>query len=68
MQINSGDTPAAESVIELMRKDNIVLPEDSITNILKLYSDSGNIQASDRFLRDFLTGLMIFFPVVFFSD
>ena len=44
-----------------MRKDNITLPEDVILRFLKFYSDSGNIQASDRFLQYFTTGLMMYF-------
>jgi hypothetical protein len=39
-----------------MRKDNTTPPEDSVNKILRLYSDTGDMQAADRFLQTFLTG------------
>ena len=65
MQTKAGDTLAAESVIELMRKDSIVLPEEAISKILSVYSDSGNIPAADQLIKCFLAGLILYFSKVF---
>jgi len=36
------------------------LPEATVTKILRLYSDNGNVQAADFLLESFLNGVHVF--------
>ncbi|CAA7262078.1 unnamed protein product [Cyclocybe aegerita] len=53
--VKAGDAQAAEIALNIMKRDKLALPENSVTDVLKLYSKSGNAQAADNLLANFLT-------------
>jgi len=41
-----------------MKRDNLPLPDTAVTNILRLYSDAGNMRAADSLVAGFVTGAL----------
>ncbi|KAF7297320.1 hypothetical protein MIND_00965300 [Mycena indigotica] len=54
--IQEGDVDAAEQTLELMKRSGVPIPEDSLSLILRQYSDIGNATGADYCLANFLTG------------
>ncbi|KAJ7270730.1 hypothetical protein B0H12DRAFT_1008768 [Mycena haematopus] len=54
--VNRGDLDAAESVLQLMKRSGLAIPEESLTTVLRQYSDVGDVQGVERCLTTFLTG------------
>ncbi|KAJ7756247.1 hypothetical protein B0H16DRAFT_1417252 [Mycena metata] len=54
--INQGDLEAAESVLHLMKRSGLAIPEDSLTSVLRQYTAVGDIRGAENCLTSFLTG------------
>ncbi|KAF8192641.1 hypothetical protein K438DRAFT_1906805 [Mycena galopus ATCC 62051] len=54
--VNRGDLDAAESVLHLMKRSGVPIPEESLTTVLRQYSDVGDVQGVERCLTTFLRG------------
>ncbi|KAF7321081.1 hypothetical protein HMN09_00195500 [Mycena chlorophos] len=54
--IEEGDIDAAESVLALMKRSGLVIPEESLSLVLRQYSDIGNATGADYCLANFLQG------------
>ncbi|KAF8816887.1 hypothetical protein BYT27DRAFT_6951503 [Phlegmacium glaucopus] len=52
--LKAKDGQAAELALEIMKRTGLPLPEGAVTNILKLYTFSGNSIAADELLTKFL--------------
>ncbi|KAJ3501788.1 hypothetical protein NLJ89_g9181 [Agrocybe chaxingu] len=55
ISVKAGDGQAAEIALNVMKRDNLALPEGSVTDVLKLYSKSGKALAADNLLANLLT-------------
>ncbi|KAJ7353340.1 hypothetical protein DFH08DRAFT_739179, partial [Mycena albidolilacea] len=53
--VHEGDLDAAESVLHLMKRSGLAI-EDTLTTVLRQYSDVGDVQSVERCLTTFLTG------------
>ncbi|KAJ6463447.1 hypothetical protein C8R45DRAFT_1025746 [Mycena sanguinolenta] len=53
--VNSNDLDAAESVLHLMKRSGLAIPEESLTTVLSQYSDVGDVEGVERCLAAFLT-------------
>ncbi|KAJ7146104.1 hypothetical protein C8R44DRAFT_863912 [Mycena epipterygia] len=54
--VNEGDFDAAESVLQLMKRSGLAIPEESLTAVLRQYTEAGNVQGAEYCLANFLTG------------
>ncbi|KAJ7160978.1 hypothetical protein C8R46DRAFT_357307 [Mycena filopes] len=54
--INEGDIDAAEAALRLMKRSGLAIPEESLTSVLRQYTDVGNVQAAEHCLTSFLAG------------
>ncbi|KAJ7054742.1 hypothetical protein C8F01DRAFT_1162743 [Mycena amicta] len=54
--IQEDDIDAAEAVLELMKRSGLVVPEESLTLVLRQYSDIGNATGAEYCLANFLSG------------
>ncbi|KAF7326654.1 hypothetical protein MVEN_02602500 [Mycena venus] len=51
-----GDLDAAESVLSLMKRSGLPIPEEALTAVLREYSNVGDVQGAEHCLTTFLTG------------
>ncbi|KAG2005642.1 hypothetical protein CC2G_002029 [Coprinopsis cinerea AmutBmut pab1-1] len=54
--LKSRDLRSAESTLDLMKRTGLKVPEQSITDVLAIYSKLGNASAADSLLSRHLTG------------
>ncbi|KAK7055421.1 hypothetical protein R3P38DRAFT_2600354 [Favolaschia claudopus] len=54
--MDKGDFDAAQSVLQLMKRSGLDIPEASLTLVLRQYSDVGDIEGAEHCLATFLTG------------
>ncbi|KAF7373557.1 hypothetical protein MSAN_00566100 [Mycena sanguinolenta] len=52
--VNSDDLDAAESVLQLMKRSSLAIPEESLTTVLRQYSAVGDVEGVERCLAAFL--------------
>ncbi|KAJ6554578.1 hypothetical protein B0H19DRAFT_995031 [Mycena capillaripes] len=54
--VNEGDLDAAESVLNLMKRSGLAIPEESLTLVLRQYTAVGDVRGAEHCLTSFLTG------------
>ncbi|KAF7307820.1 hypothetical protein MKEN_01142100 [Mycena kentingensis (nom. inval.)] len=54
--LHKGDLDAAESVLQLMRRSGMTVPEESLTSVLQQYSDIGDATGAEHCLARYLSG------------
>ncbi|KAJ7456891.1 hypothetical protein FB451DRAFT_1275158 [Mycena latifolia] len=54
--VNEGDFDAAESVLHLMKRSGLVIPEEPLTAVLRRHTEAGDVHKAEHCLATFLTG------------
>ncbi|KAJ7452123.1 hypothetical protein B0H11DRAFT_2074384 [Mycena galericulata] len=54
--VDRGDFEAAESVLHLMKRSGLPISEESLTTVLRQYTEAADVRGVERCLTSFLTG------------
>ncbi|KAJ6498181.1 hypothetical protein C8R47DRAFT_1212500 [Mycena vitilis] len=54
--VSEGDLDAAGSVLNLMKRSGLAIPEESLTLVLRHYTDVGDVRGTEYCLTTFLSG------------
>ncbi|KAG6915198.1 hypothetical protein DXG01_012728 [Tephrocybe rancida] len=54
LSIRAGDAEAADLTLDLMKRSGLVIPEDMLNPLLKVYASTGNVQGAEQVLVRYL--------------